>query len=170
VGNITVEKRHNGEKRFEAIFKSAAVGIILIDDEGKFFEVNDAFCEMVKYSCDELYGTNCNDISYSEDKRLHIEFFQNLSKGDLENYYLEKRFVAKDGEVIWARVTFSAIREKNGDFLYSIGVVENITPQKQAEYELETVLSDIILNWDIDDAEREVDRERLKVMTSNMQM
>jgi PAS domain S-box-containing protein len=161
--------RYNGEKRFEAIFKNAAVGIILVDDRGNFFETNDAFCEMVGYSKDELMGMNCNDISYLKDRHLHLEFFTNLTTGELENYFLEKRFIAKDKSIIWVRLTFSAIRQKNGDFLYSIAVVENITPQKQAEHELETVLSDIILDWDIGDSEREIDRKRLKAMTSNMQ-
>ena len=163
-----MEKRYNGERRFEAIFKNAAIGIILIDDEGKFFEVNDAFCKMVEYTKNELIGTNCNDISYPEDKHLHIQFFKNLTTGELENYYLEKRFIKKDEDVIWVRVTFSAIRQNNGNFLYSIGVVENITPQKEAETELENVLSKIILDWDTGDDERDVDRKRLKIMTSNM--
>ena len=165
-----MDKVTNGEKRFEAIFKNAAVGIFLVDDKGKFFEVNDAFCEMIEYSATELEGMNCNQISYVEDKQLHLEFFERLSNGEVDKYFLEKRFVSKNDELIWVRLTFSAIREKNGDFLYSIAVVENISPQKQAEHELENVLSNIILDWNIDDNEREVDRKRLKVVVSNLQL
>ena len=160
----------NGEKRFEAIFKGAAVGIFLVDSVGNFFEINDAFCEMIGYTEDELKGMCCNEISYSADKHLHLEFFEKLSRGEVENYYLEKRFVRKDNGLIWVRLTFSAVRSKNGDFLYSVAVVENITPQKEAEHDLENVLSNIILDWDIGDTERETDRKRLRIMTSNMQM
>lgn len=161
----------NGERRFTAIFNNAAVGIFLVDDEGKFFEANKAFCRMVGYSEKQLRGMNCNEISHPEDKRLHIEFFKKLSNGELEKYHLEKRFLHQLGEVLWVRLTFSAIRdENNGDFLYSVAVVENVTPQKEAEAELENVLSEIILDWDIGDDERERDRKRLDTVVSNLQL
>jgi len=164
-------KNINGEKRFTAIFNNAAVGIFLVDDEGKFFEVNKAFCMMIGYSERQLKGMNCNEISHPEDKHLHLEFFKKLSNGELEKYNLEKRFIHRVGESIWVRLTFSAIRDDtNGDFLYSVVVVENITPQKEAETELENVLSNIILDWNVGDDERERDRKRLDTVVSNLQL
>jgi PAS domain S-box-containing protein len=166
-----VKKVANGEKRFEAIFKNAAVGIFLVDSGGNFFEANKAFCDMIGFEEVDLKGMNCNDISHPEDKHLHIEFFGKLSRGEIDKYHLEKRFLKANDGVIWVRLTFSAIRDENDDnFLYSIAVVENITPQKEAEHDLENVLSDIILDWDIDDDQRKTDRERLKTVVSNLQL
>ncbi len=163
--------RINGEKRFMAIFKNAAVGIFLVDQEGNFFEANKAFCDMVGYTAGELKSMNCNLISHTDDKELHIEFFDKLSRGEINKYHLEKRFMKKDSGVVWVRLTFSAIRdETEGNFLYSIAVVENITPQKEIEKDLENVLSRIILDWNINDTDRENDRRRLKAVVSNLQL
>ncbi len=163
--------RINGEKRFMAIFKNAAVGIFLVDQEGNFFESNDAFCDMVGYTARELKSMNCNLISHREDRELHIEFFNKLSRGEIEKYFIEKRFIRKDNGVVWVRLTFSAVRDEDvGNFLYSIAVVENITPQKEIEKDLENVLSRIILDWNIDDTDRENDRRRLKAVVSNLQL
>jgi PAS domain S-box-containing protein len=163
--------RANGEKRFMAIFRNAAVGIFLVDQEGNFFEANKAFCDMVGYTAVELKNMNCNLISHNEDKELHIEFFDKLSRGEINKYHLEKRFMKKDNGVVWVRLTFSAIRdETGGNFLYSIAVVENITPQKEIEKDLENVLSKIILDWNINDTDRENDRLRLRTVVSNLQL
>ena len=163
-------KRTNGEKRFMAIFKNAAVGIFLVDEEGKFFESNKAFCEMIGYTVDELRDMNCNKISHYEDKHLHHTFFGQLSRGEIDKYHIVKRFMKKNGGYIWVRLTFSAIRdEKAGEFLYSVAVVENITPQKEAEHNLENILSKIILDWNIEYTGRESDKQRLQAVVSNMQ-
>jgi PAS domain S-box-containing protein len=160
----------NGERRFKAIFRNAAVGIFLVDAEGKFFEANRAFCLMVGYSEDQLKGTNCNIISHPEDKKLHLEFFGKLSNGELDKYHLEKRFLHADGTAVWVRLTFSAIRGDNNDeFLYSVAVVENITQQKIAEKELEDVLSQRISDWNTYDPERERNKIILKNLVSGLE-
>lgn len=160
----------NGEKRFMAIFKNAAVGIFLVDPEGCFFEANKAFCAMVGYNEDELRLLNCNEISHPEDKHLHHTFFGQLSRGEIDKYNLEKRFMRKDNDYVWVRLTFSAIRdESGGGFLYSIAVVENITPQKKAEHDLENILSKIILDWDMRVDERKEDRVALRNLVVDLE-
>jgi len=163
--------KHNGEKRFLAIFKHAAVGIFMVDPKGIFFEVNRSFCEMIGYSEKYLRGLDCNEISHPDDKHLHLEFFKKLAAGKIDKYNLEKRFVHSNGVDVWTRLTFSAVRDEESDeFLYSVVVVENITPQKRIEDELENVLSNIILDWNVHDLSREVDKKRLKDVVSNMQV
>lgn len=162
--------RINGDKRFLAIFKNAAVGIFIIDSEGRFVEVNGAFCTMVGYNDRQLKGINCNEISHPDDKHLHLEFFEKLSKGEIEKYNLEKRFVHADGEEVWVRLTFSAIRgDKNDEFLYSVAVVENVTQQKIAERELEDILTQRVTDWNLYDPDRERDRTTLKNLVSGIQ-
>jgi PAS domain S-box-containing protein len=158
----------NGEKKFIAIFKYAAVGIFIVDAKGMFSEVNEAFCNMVGYGEEELKTIYCNEISHPDDKHLHMEFFTKMSTGELEQYYLEKRFIHSSGNIVYVKLTFSAINDEDGKFIYSVAVVENVTPQKKAEMELENVLSNIILDWNIHDTEREVDRKKLKTVVSNM--
>jgi PAS domain S-box-containing protein len=160
----------NGERRFKAIFRNAAIGIFLVDFEGKFFEANTAFCSMVGYSERYLKGICCNELSHSEDKQLHLELFEKLSKGEVDKYHLEKRFIHANGEIVWVRLTFSAIRDdEDGEFLYSIAVVENITQQKIAEQELEEMLSQRVTDWNLHDPDRDRDRMTLKNLVSGIQ-
>jgi len=157
----------NGERRFEAIFENAAVGIFLIDDKGYFFEVNKAFCDMIGFSERELLAMSCDDISHPNDKKLHVEFFYDLACGRTDKYTLEKRFIHSSGEIIWVRVTFSAIRDEE-NFLYSIAVVENITPQKKMEDELNVALSVMMKDWDLEAEARRIEREHLRESISDL--
>ena len=158
----------NGERRFEAIFDNAAVGIFLIDGKGCFFEVNKAFCNMLGFSERQLLEMTCDDISHPDDKRLHVEFFHDLACGITDKYTLEKRFIDARGEIIWVRVTFSAIRDNDEEFLYSIAVVENITAQKVIEEELNVALSVMMKDWDSEAESRRNERENLRQSISDL--
>jgi PAS domain S-box-containing protein len=163
-----MKKVKNGERRFEAIFDNAAVGIFLIDDKGHFFEVNKAFCDMLGFSEEHLLSMSCDDISHPNDKKLHIEFFKDLACGKTDKYTLEKRFIDSSADVVWVRVTFSAIRDNDEMFLYSIAVVENITPQKVMEEELEVALTVMMKDWDLEAESRRAERESLRQSISSL--
>jgi len=157
------------KRKFEAIFNNAAVGIFLIDHEGKFFEVNKAFCDMIKFSEEELLQMSCDDISHPDDKKLHIEFFKRLATGETDKYYLEKRFITGTGEIIWVRITFSAIRDdETNQFLYSIAVVENITQQKETERELDAALEVMIEDWNLESETRRLEKTNLRKTISSL--
>lgn len=158
----------NGERRFEAIFDNAAVGIFLIDAQGYFFEVNKAFCDMVGFTERQLLTMSCDDISHPNDKKLHVEFWKDLACGVTDKYTLEKRFIDSRGQIIWVRVTFSAIRDNDEEFLYSIAVVENITAQKVMEEELNLALSVMMDDWDMEAESRRIERENLRRSISSL--
>lgn len=162
------EAKANGEKRFEAIFDNAAVGIFLIDDEGYFFEVNKAFCDMIGFSEEQLLTMSCDEISHPDDKKLHVEFFHDLACGKTDKYSLEKRFIDVEGEIVWVRITFSAIRDNYEEFLYSIAVAENITTQKVIEEELNAALTVMMADWDSEAESRRAEREYLRTTISNL--
>jgi len=161
-------KVKNGERRFEAIFDNAAVGIFLIDDRGYFFEVNIAFCDMLGFKEEQLLAMCCDDISHPNDKKLHVEFFKDLASGNTDKYTLEKRFIDSAGEIVWVRVTFSAIRDNDEQFLYSIAVVENISLQKIMEEELNVALSVMMKDWDLEAEARRAERENLRQSISSL--
>ncbi len=122
-------------QRFRATFEQAAVGMVQASVEGKFLLVNQKLCEILGYSRQELVEKRFQDITWSGDLASELELLRQLLAAEIENFSLEKRYIRKDGELVWANLTVSLLREQNGtQFLMS--VVEDIRDRKQAEESL----------------------------------
>ena len=126
------------EERFRAIFESSPVGIGLGDLEQRILDVNEAFCQMVGYSKEELSGSRIADITHPEDIDLSLEPIGQVLRGEIPSYQVEKRYIAKDKRVIWARVSGSAVRGNDARPMYALSVMEDITERKHIESELQT--------------------------------
>ncbi|MEG3932491.1 PAS domain S-box protein [Microcoleus sp. T3_B1] len=123
-------------QRFRATFEQAAVGMVQATVEGKFLLVNQKLCEILGYSRQELVEKRFQDITWPADLASELELLRQLLAGEIENFSLEKRYIRKDGELVWANLTVSLLREQNGtQFLMS--VVEDIRERKQAEESLQ---------------------------------
>jgi PAS domain S-box-containing protein len=125
-----------GEERFKAFFHSAAVGAARADVEtGRFLEVNDTLCQMTGYSPEELLAMTPLDISHPDDKASTAEHLDLKQRNPDHVYQLDKRYIRKNGEVIWVRVAINLVPVENGSHYY-IGVISDITDQKKAEQTL----------------------------------
>ncbi|MGH2820332.1 MAG: PAS domain S-box protein [Actinomycetota bacterium] len=123
------------EERFRAIFEGAPVGVDLIDLDGRIVEANTALSAMLGYSREELKGKTVADITHPEDVHLSEEKLRGLPlEGD---YRIQKRYMRKDGEIIWAEVTVSMIPAPDGSDRFAIGVIENVTERRRAELALQ---------------------------------
>jgi PAS domain S-box-containing protein len=121
------------EERFRAIFYEAPIGISLIDPEGRYIAVNPARQEMLGYREEELLGRSYLDFTHPDDIEYDLEI-NDMAKGDSKTWYqLEKRFVRRNGEIAWARITIRAVRDDSGAILYSISTAEDITRHKEME-------------------------------------
>jgi len=121
------------EERFRAIFEQAAVGITRVDLDGVLVEFNQKFCEMLGYSREELFGKRVRDVTYPDDYEQGSRYRQMLKDGAARSMSGEKRFIRKDGSLLWARRTMSTASDAEGRPLYVISVVEDITERKHAE-------------------------------------
>jgi len=119
------------EARYRSILESAPIGIVSISLSGYFLLVNQAFCNMLGYSREELEKLTYLDIIHPEDKSLARSERQLLIEGEIETYRKEKRYVRKDGSVIWVSITSSLERNQFGVPANFIAQVEDITAQKQ---------------------------------------
>jgi len=122
-------------QRFRATFEQAAVGMAQATVEGKFLLVNQKLCEILGYSRQELVEKRFQEITWQEDLASEEELVRQLLAGEIENFSLEKRYIRNDGELVWANLTVSLLREQNGS-QFLMGVVEDIRERKQAEESL----------------------------------
>jgi PAS domain S-box-containing protein len=121
------------EARFRSIFEQAAIGITLADVEGRMIATNPAFQAMLGYEETELQGVPYRAITHPDDLQNSTTLLQEMLEGERERYILEKRYVHKEGDVIWARLVASTVRNGDGLPQYVIGMVEDITQWKQAQ-------------------------------------
>jgi PAS domain S-box-containing protein len=121
------------EARFRAIFEHTAMGISLADMKGRWLATNPALQEMLGYSEEELRGMVYTEFTHPADVAASVHLYQELVAGERDHYTVEKRYVRKDGRVIWGGLTASLVRGANGQPQYAIGMVEDITERKQAQ-------------------------------------
>lgn len=122
-----------GEARFRAIFEAAAIGIGHFTLEGNLAESNRALEEMLGYSHNELQGMPFAGITHPDDVAEDMRLFGEMTSGRRDLYQLEKRYLRKNGEVMWARLNVSLVRGPGGEPQFAIKMVEDITERKRAE-------------------------------------
>ncbi len=146
--DITERKRaerelRENEKRARDIFEQAAVGMSILTPEGKWLQINQRLCEILGYSRDELIKLSYRDITHPDHVEQDSVRIAQIVQGINAGTNWEKRYIRKDGEVIWVRLTTSLARSEDGRPRYFITVTEDITESKMAEEEkakLETQL------------------------------
>ena len=121
------------EARFRAIFEYAGIGIARVDMEGKPMESNPALQAMVGYSADELQQMTFPEFTHPEDVEKDLSLYQSLVAGEREAYQIDKRYIHKDGSVIWARLIVSLVTDEDGQPQFAIGMVNDITVEKEAQ-------------------------------------
>ncbi|MCC3406186.1 MAG: PAS domain S-box protein [Microcoleus sp. PH2017_10_PVI_O_A] len=122
-------------QRFRDTFEQAAVGMAQASVDGKLLLVNQKLCEILGYSRQELSEKKFQEITWPEDLGNELELLGQLLAGEIDNYCVEKRYVRKDGDLVWANLTVSLLQEQNGTH-FLMGVVEDIRERKQAEESL----------------------------------
>ena len=125
------------ERTFRQTFSQAAVGIVHTDLEGRYLMVNQKFCEMVGYTAEELVGKSATMVAHPEDLDVGRAQRARLISNAVDTFSEEKRYVRKDGSVIWTNRTVSLARDESGRPLYFIRVVQDITERKRLEEQVE---------------------------------
>jgi len=125
------------EARFRSTFDNAAVGIAHVGLDGSWLLVNNRLCEIVGYGRDELMRKTFQDVTHPEDLDADLALFAQLMQGEIASYTLEKRYVHRDGRIVWVSLTTAVQRDEAGQPLYCIAVVEDISRRKLAERTLQ---------------------------------
>jgi PAS domain S-box-containing protein len=131
-----LEELQESEARFRAIFESSAVGIGLSTLNGDILAANAAICKMAGCTEDELIGRNDSHNTYPADAQIGLDLYAEMLAGKRDSYNIEKRYIRKNGEVFWTRLTLSMVRDANGQPSYLVNMVEDIDEQKRKSEEL----------------------------------
>jgi PAS domain S-box-containing protein len=142
---LAEEALRENEERFRGTFENAAVGIAHTDLEGRWMRVNERFCAIFGYTVEELTtpgkaSLHWQDLTYPEDLPASMKQLTALLAGERGSYSLEKRYVRKDGSVIWGQADISLVRDATGKPAYLIAVVQDISERKRLEAELRRAL------------------------------
>jgi two-component system cell cycle sensor histidine kinase/response regulator CckA len=127
------ERLEKSESKFRTIFEKVASGIALVDTVGHLMESNPALQEMLGYSAEELRNRVFNELAHPDDAEIDEELKKELIEGKRDHYQTEKRYIRKDGEVIWGCLNVSLARDVENESEFMIYMVEDITERKRLE-------------------------------------
>ncbi|HEV7562503.1 MAG TPA: PAS domain S-box protein [Solirubrobacterales bacterium] len=130
------QKGQRAEREFETAFTKAAIGMAMVDLEGRWTRANPALCRLLGYSEEELRGLNFAEITHPDDLEANIEGDQRLLTGGSIDYQLEKRYIRKDGEPVWVLLSVSLGRDEEGHPTHYIAHVHDISLRKRIETDL----------------------------------
>jgi PAS domain S-box-containing protein len=126
------------ESRFRTVIREAALGIALIDQQGRVIEGNPALLAMLGYAYEELRGMEFTRINHPENAESNWENFQELVTGKQDVCRVETRYVRKDGWIGWGRQSISLVREAGGKPKFAIALFEDITERRESEEKIRT--------------------------------
>ncbi|HEU4880918.1 MAG TPA: PAS domain S-box protein, partial [Longimicrobium sp.] len=128
----TVKQR---EEWFRAVFEGSALGIVVVDLQGRLMEANAAFQRMVGLPLDELRRVPFVLLGHPDDREHHATLFHRLVDGRLSSYQLELRYLRADGGTFPARLTTSLARDDDGRPRFCVAMLDDLTQRTRAEAE-----------------------------------
>jgi PAS domain S-box-containing protein len=124
------------EARFRALFDQTAVGVCVADLDRRLIQTNEAYQRITGYSEEELVGMSTLALTHPDDRTADTGKRRTFVSDESDSYRRAKRYIRKDGEVIWAEATSSLVRDEQREPRFIMGVVEDVTERKRREEEV----------------------------------
>src|SRR5882672_5354111 len=124
------------EERFRGAFESAAIGMALVAPDGRWLRVNRSLCRIVGYTAEELLATNYQSITHPDDLDTDVGQVRQMLDGSLSHYDMEKRYLHRDGHIVWVLMSVSLVRDAKGQSMYFVSQIQDITDRKLGERRL----------------------------------
>ncbi len=134
-----------GESIYHAIFDKSPIGIAIVDNLGNIIQSNLALQQMLGYSEEEFKTLNFQAVTYPDDLEIDVQLFEELIKGEINDYHIEKRYYHKNGQVKWGALSVSILVNELGELENVIGMVKDISLEKQHLKEVEELNKQLAL-------------------------
>jgi PAS domain S-box-containing protein len=142
VRNVTerhraASKLRDSEQQFRVAFTHSSIGMALVSLDGNFLQVNGTLCRMLGYSETELLSTGFQSLTVPEDLAPDLAYVRKATAGEISHFEIEKRYLHKDGRIIWALLTAALVRDTSNKPLYFVSQVHDISERRQDQMEIE---------------------------------
>ncbi len=142
VRNVTerhraANKLRDSEQQFRVAFTHSAIGMALVSLNGRFMQVNGTLCRMLGYSEAELLSTHFQPLTLPDDLAMDLAYVRRAIAGEISHFEIEKRYIHKDGRIIWALLSAALVRDISDRPLYFVSQVHDISERRQAQMEIE---------------------------------
>lgn len=131
------------EARLAATYNHALVGIAEVDAAGRFVQTNEQFCRLTGYEPDELRSMTLFEITHPEDVEKDAALFEQQWSGEIDGYRLEKRYVRKDGKIIWIELAASIVRADPEASSYGVRIIRDVTDRKIAQEHQQLLIAEL---------------------------
>jgi len=128
-------------ERFFQTYKFAPIGLAMVNTDGEFIDLNPSFAKILGYEQAELVGRPFADITHPEDLQKDLDNVQALISGEMSDYSMEKRYYSKEGEIVWAVLHVSCVKNKAGEIIHFISQIKDITEEKRRESEIRNLMN-----------------------------
>jgi diguanylate cyclase (GGDEF)-like protein/PAS domain S-box-containing protein len=119
--------------RFRSIFDHAPIGVAMVSLEGRYLQVNGSLCEILGYTEEELQALTWQEITHPDDLATSSAYARRILEGEFPKYHLDKRFLHADGHTVWASLSVSLVRDAEGEPLYFVSQIQDVTERKKVE-------------------------------------
>lgn len=136
---VYFNKKHNqdnllrSETLFRSVFEYAAIGMAVVSLDGEWLKVNEEICTLLGYTKDELSQKTFQELTYPADLGGDIEFVNRAKAGELDSYRIEKRYIHKNGSIVWGNLNVSVVKDQAGKPIYFVSQIENITDRIESQ-------------------------------------
>jgi PAS domain S-box-containing protein len=144
-GKMAEHALRESEQRFRGAFETAAHGIALTSLDGKFFKINRSFCQIVGYSESEMLNIDFQSITHPEDLDTDLNLVEQILAGTVPTYQLEKRYIHKNGHVVWVLLSVALVKNSDNLPAYFVAQAHDITDKKMASDLLKKAKNDLEL-------------------------
>lgn len=158
------------ETRYRATFDNAAVGIAHVGLDGRWLRFNDATCAITGYPREELVTKTFADITHPDDVDADWSGARRLLAGEIETFSIEKRYIRKDGSLIWIELTVSLLRDAQGRAQHFISIIQDIHCRKETQAQLLQLAEDLEQRVVKRTKELAVSQDRLRALTTDLNL
>jgi PAS domain S-box-containing protein len=121
------------EELFRVTFDRSPIGAAVVGIDQRITRANNELCRMLGYTEEEIVGMTLRDVTHPDDIEADLDNVRMVLAGRRDSFTMEKRYIRKDGGIIWGHLTAGVVRDAGGRISYLVGMIEDITERRQAE-------------------------------------